>query len=647
MNRFTFITNDPRATKRLYRDLDRQADNPFTDCLFEDDVQYLKFCCNFKFYTSLPPSITDTQITLGDITLKYISPSTTITRLATYTDWVQSKSKKECFFIFADKFSVASAIDKQVFSGIKHGLYIDGEHIVSRTREHFRNFYTIIMPLKINASNAFDIFSKISMPLYNRFLDTQFLEYFFIVCPESDIPAISEEALKYPDIPFRCVSETYFVSKGVLDDAGINGWYKQQIIKLTVANIVETINYLIVDSDMFLNQPFSRDDMFHKGKIKYSSEPWQTFNNDQFSTNSNWWSQSCAILDYPLKSLEGQNHLMGVTPQVVVTEHVLGLLDTIMKEYGNEWQTVLCARKFTEYTLYWLYVKMKSLEHLYTTEGTQLWKHDIHRNILTMDSQERYNTKIKRGMTDRKTYFTVAQSYLENDVDQLVTTIFPPKYDAIFLVASMVSPTVTKHYSIEERYVQTLDTLRSIRDKFTNAFVLVIEGSVLSEEHKKGFFELSDHLLELGNDFDVIQYVTDMRNIGHGEAKLLECGIDYLQKYILVRSSARFIIKLGARYTLTDKFELSNHVVGKYNFFEEFSSDGTSLGVYTTGMYSIPIEKVNEFKNILKNIHKHLSLSTSMIEQYFYDFVPKSDVNTLDTLGLEGNLNYNGYFFSK
>ena len=36
-----------------------------------------------------------------------------------------------------------------------------------------------------------------------------------------------------------------------------------------------------------------------------------------------------------------------------------------------------------------------------------------------------------------------------------------------------------------------------------------------------------------------------------------------------------------------------------------------------------------------------------MIEKYFYDNIPRENINVLKILGLEGRLNYNGYFFSK
>ena len=56
--------------------------------------------------------------------------------------------------------------------------------------------------------------------------------------------------------------------------------------------------------------------------------------------------------------------------------------------YGSEWQRIICEMKFTEYTLYWIYLMKNNLIYLYTIEGNQLWKHDLDRNILYYHTEE-------------------------------------------------------------------------------------------------------------------------------------------------------------------------------------------------------------------------------------------------------------------
>ena len=61
--------------------------------------------------------------------------------------------------------------------------------------------YSIIMPLKINDLSSCKTFTELSLPLYNKFLETEYLDTFIIICPFEDIEHISKYTNKYPNIP--------------------------------------------------------------------------------------------------------------------------------------------------------------------------------------------------------------------------------------------------------------------------------------------------------------------------------------------------------------------------------------------------------------------------------------------------------------
>ena len=531
-------------------------------------------------------------------------------------------------------------------------------HTISNREKYFKDIiisqyqhlplkYSIVMPLKINSLNSFKIFTEISLPLYDRFLETEYLHYFYIICPESDIVLISKYTNKYQSIQFKFIPEETILQE---DMSSVEGWLKQQIIKLSISSIIKTEHYLIVDSDLYLNQTFRYQDLFNNGKIKYSYEPWQTENGKFYSTNSNWWQCSCNILDYPVDKLHDQKQLMGVTPQTMITCKVNDLLTHIKNIYGKNWQIILCDMKFTEYTLYWIFLLINNDTYLYTTSGKALWKHDLSRNILHYYSEDEQKNIVSRSICDRDTHFSVIQSYLPVNIDVMKLQIFKntkKEYDAIFLISSSVTPTQLKFFSIEERYLQTLETVKSVKKYVPNSLCILIEGSVLSDDHKNELTLNFDYILDFGKDEEILAYTRNIINIGHGEQKLLEKGIEFLQNYILSWCTSKFIFKLGARYVLNSKFDILNYDENKYNFYEEFDVNGKSLEVYTTGLYSIPVNQLDTFKTCLVNVHKHLSIDTEMIEKYFYDHVPKYEVNTLSVLGLEGRLNYNGCFFYK
>jgi hypothetical protein len=343
------------------------------------------------------------------------------------------------------------------------------------------------------------------------------------------------------------------------------------------------------------------------------------------------------MLDFPSETIKEHADLMSVAPQIIITEHAKGLLGLLERKFGCEWQYDIREHKFTENTLYWVYILMNSLQDMYTTRGEQLWTHSIDCNILCADTQENNNIKIRRGMASRsETFFVVVQPYLKTNLNQIASNVFPRTYEAIFLIPSMITSAITTHHSVQERFEQTLNTIHSIKERFKYAFVLVIEGSVLIQEHRQKLKNLADHILELGKDFDVMQYVTDTRNDGYGEAKLLVRGIEYLQRYVLCCSITSIIFKLGASYRLTDKFMIRNYSQSRYTFREEFAKDKTLTRIYESGLYSIPINKLDKFKTVLSDVQVRLTMDTGTLGQCLYDALPQNEVRCVEVLGVEG-----------
>ena len=567
--------------------------------------------------------------------------------------------------IYLTKYSSDLKINNNIFlikdwistSNQRNSSHIYEFHSISNREKYFKDIiankllnrnlkYSIVMPIKINSLNSFSIFINISLPFYGKYLETEYIDNFYIVCPENDISIINKYTNKYPHIPFKFVSEDLLHS----NINNIEGWFKQQLIKLNVYSIIKTEYYLIVDSDLYLNQPFRYKDLFQENKIKCSYEPWQELNNKYYSTNSNWWRNSCNILNFNVENLYGKTDLMGVTPQIMITKKVEELIEYIKNTYEEEWQKIISDIKFTEYTLYWIFLLINNNTELYTKDGYPLWKHDLERNILDYETEEAQKTIATKSITDTNSYFSVIQGYLPANINILKYELFKDnkiEYDAIFLISSCLTPTQFKFFNVEERFLQTLETVKSAYKYIPNSLCILIEGSILSDEHKNEFIKYFDYILDFSNDETVVPYVKNINNIGHGEQRLLEKGIEFLQNNILTYCTTKYIFKLGARYNLNDNFKLTNYNEYKYNFFEEFDDNCDSLQVYTTGLYSIPVTHLEEFKNKLINIHNYLSMGNSMIEKYFYDNIRKEDVNVIKTLGLEGRLNYNGYFFSK
>jgi len=498
--------------------------------------------------------------------------------------------------------------------------------------------YSIVMPLKINELNSYKIFREISLPLYDKFLDTEFIDNFYIICPRDNIEYIQKDTQLYPILQFKFIEEESIIDSNLSNE---KGWIKQQIIKLCIANIIETEYYLVVDSDMYLNQPLRYQDLFYDNKIKYTSEPYQTKNDKYHSTNSNWWASSCKVLNYPIENLYNDEKLMGVTPQVLITQTVKNLIEYLIAVYKTNWKKIICDMTFTEYTLYWIYLLMNNQTELYTTNGFQLWRHDLDRNILYYQTEDEIKTIVKNSITDKNTYFSVIQSYLPVNIDSIKNILVSQSYDAIFLLASMTCPNRYQAFTREERVNQMIECMKDIQQRVPNSICIFIEGTVLTEYEKTEYSKYSI-LLEFGNDETILPYVNHPYNIGHGEMKLLEKGIDYILNNNIF---SKYVFKITPRYKLTDNFKLENYKLDKYCFKTNYDPDIKQL-VYITKLYSIPFNKLNNYKHILIEGQDLLSNICFMVEKLYYDMLKSEDVCIMDIVGVEGNMSYNKDYFN-
>jgi hypothetical protein len=216
-------------------------------------------------------------------------------------------------------------------------------------------------------------------------------------------------------------------------------------------------------------------------------------------------------------------------------------------------------------------------------------------------------------------------------------------YDAIFLIGSAITPYNPKYYSVEERLYQTLETYESIKTKIPNCFCILIECSKLSNEHKSILKQIYDVILEYHEDNSVIPYTSHI-NIGIGEMKLLQKGIEYILNNNLI---SKYIFKLSGRYTLSNNFDINNFDINKYVFRPEICMD---MDVYNTGLYNIPVNQLQDFYNILQNGIILLIQNNNIhypIERIYYELINKDNVILKSTIGLQGNLSYNGTYFNK
>jgi hypothetical protein len=248
--------------------------------------------------------------------------------------------------------------------------------------------YTLVLPIKVNSYSHSDLqrFIHIQLRSLNKFLDSSSVCEFLIICKKNEIDIVKKALIEHPSpLPIQLLSEDLIVTEKVINNT--SGWYLQQLLKLGIAKIIKTPLYLILDADCFLTKPFSYKDLFHEGKIIIDKICW--------THNPGWWLDSMKIIEeVSLHELSAQL-AMAVTPQILVTEVVCQLVDYLNhKEALVRWDEYLSLKKFTEYSLYWLFlIKLKKLDLYQLANGPSLlsnalWWHLLrvtppHKNIFS------------------------------------------------------------------------------------------------------------------------------------------------------------------------------------------------------------------------------------------------------------------------
>lgn len=168
-----------------------------------------------------------------------------------------------------------------------------------------------------------------------------------------------------------CESESAWLDASILDG---QGWYKQQIVKILAARLLECHGYLCLDSDLLLLKPLRREHLIDAaGRV--------SVNPQRAEVHQRWWNASAKILE--VVPPEADQGVIGVTPTMIYTRLMANLVTTLEEKLGNWQQHLIKHKGWTEYTLYWLSctdAERDSYHQMHTLHRDNVWQvHDADR----------------------------------------------------------------------------------------------------------------------------------------------------------------------------------------------------------------------------------------------------------------------------
>ena len=327
--------------------------------------------------------------------------------------------------------------------------------------------FSLVLPIKIELGNFLggngvtnDLERLINIQLYtfDKFIDKESLDKFYIVGRSDEIKQIEKECVKhYPDFPFVFMSEseisptvdpknyTHIVNPGHLI---------QQIVQLGISKFVKTEHYIILNCDNFLTKPFSYKDMFQKGKIIFTG-----IETPHKPHPLHFWQYSISVLNSNIKDISldketasglygntiNYRKFMSVTPQIYITNEIKNMLQLIEEKYDKDWVLALfertqgAAASWSESSLYWTYLTMNNkVEDLYSFSdvglfGNELWRYaedaamqrmvdkylDEIDLVFNHSKIGEWRANLGQGEVNQQYYFSLVQS----NIKQLTTEV--------------------------------------------------------------------------------------------------------------------------------------------------------------------------------------------------------------------------------
>lgn len=176
-------------------------------------------------------------------------------------------------------------------------------------------------------------------------------------------------------------------------------------------------------------------------------------------------------------------------------------------------------------------------------------------------------------------------------------------------------------FSPEDRALQTVETIKSIRAKVPGAKIILVESG-MQENLPHELHKQADQYIYVG-DKKLVRFACDSQYKSLGEIMMLV----YALKRFTV--SADFYFKISGRYYLDDQFIINDWKQGLF-LLQYIQED-----YICTRLYGFRAEAFNTWKYaLLKSIP--LALAGYAVENTLAKYIPKKQVHRLERLGVTG-----------
>ena len=206
-----------------------------------------------------------------------------------------------------------------------------------------------------------------------------------------------------------------------------------------------------------------------------------------------------------------------------------------------------------------------------------------------------------------------------------------------FVVTSALCPN-TGVFTKEQRYEQTLNTIKSIRNKVSNSFILLSDSgpNPVPEEWIEHLTEICDDVLFVKDP--TLEQLNMYRMQTPAEIHNMKNALSYLKNLNLLGIDRVF--KITGRAELTDDFNIIQYISNpaikdKYVFKKSVDSwMGRGFKLYDTRIWSFDYSMIDEVIAMHSGAFDTACSSALDLEHVYYQLIPPEKVVEKEVLGL-------------
>jgi hypothetical protein len=184
-------------------------------------------------------------------------------------------------------------------------------------------------------------------------------------------------------------------------------------------------------------------------------------------------------------------------------------------------------------------------------------------------------------------------------------------------------------YTVEERYIQTINTINTIKKYIPQPYIVLLECSKDIESYEVKIKHYVNEYHNYCNNKQVLEAVNSIYK-NYGEVMTL---MEFFNNFKDI-DKINDLYKITGRYWLNENFNLNTYINDKNNFFSVSESQ-----VVSTRFFKVTNSQINTFIEKLNNDIKNDVIAGVSIEASIYKNI---DFKHIDVLGLSGNISVNG-----